>query len=111
MNWNNLIGTPQLDAILEASHTRPQMLFKHSTRCSISAMAKGRMERDWDLNDVDAWYLDLLSYRNVSNEIAKRFGIQHESPQAILLVNGMPVYDASHSAISVSGIKDALPDQ
>lgn len=111
MNWKSLTDIAQLDAMVEASRIKPQLIFKHSTRCSISLMAKDRLERGWNLNDMDAWYLDLLSYRQVSNEIAKRFGIQHESPQAIVVVNGIPIHDASHSGISISGISNALHGQ
>jgi bacillithiol system protein YtxJ len=67
-------------------------------------MAKSRLEREWDLENVQPWYLDLIAYRNVSNAIASKLGVHHASPQAILLKDGEVVHDSSHSAISVSEI-------
>ena len=94
----------QIQEIVDASHENPQLIFKHSTRCSISSMAKSRLEREWNLENVQPWYLDLIAYRNVSNAIASQLGVDHESPQAILLKDGVVVYDSSHNSISVSEI-------
>ena len=82
-------------------------IFKHSTRCSISSMAKNRVERDWDL-DFPIYYLDLIQYRSVSNLIAAKSGIEHQSPQLIVFQNGLPVYDASHTMIDANDIKSNL---
>jgi bacillithiol system protein YtxJ len=82
-------------------------IFKHSTRCSISSMAKNRVERDWDL-DFPIYYLDLIQYRSISNLIAAKSGIEHQSPQLIVFQNGLPVYDASHNAIDANEIKSNL---
>lgn len=108
MNWYILDDIGQLDPILKRSHTRPQLLFKHSVTCPISMMARMRIEDHWDLEDVDAHYLDLLQYRAFSNHIAERLEVHHESPQVILLVGGEAVYDASHMDITVNEIKSAL---
>ncbi len=105
MNWKPLINEDTVDVIISESNIRPQLIFKHSTRCGVSAMAKKRLEMEWDLNQVDAWYLDLLNYRSLSNLIESRFNIRHESPQAILFIKGRVAYHASHSAISVDEIK------
>lgn len=102
--WKNLTEERQIQEIIELSHEKPQLIFKHSTRCSISVMAKSRMDTEWNLENVEPWYLDLLSYRNVSNAVASQLGIQHESPQAILLKDGVVVHHASHNAISVRDI-------
>lgn len=109
MNWKHLILEEALETIIEASHQRPQLIFKHSTRCGISSMAKSRLEREWKLDKVDAWYLDLLKYRPISNMIESRFKVTHESPQTILFKDGRVVYHESHSAISVHDITKALP--
>ena len=98
----------QIAEIVELSHEKPQLIFKHSTRCSISSMAKSRLEREWNLESVEPWYLDLIAYRNVSTAIASQLGVYHESPQAIVLKDGVVVYDASHNAISVSEMKKAI---
>ena len=72
-------------------------------------MAKSRLEREWKIDQIDAWYLDLLKYRPISNIVASRFKVRHESPQAILFKDGRVVYQGSHSAISVNDIAKALP--
>ena len=102
--WNTMSEESQIQEIVDASHENPQLIFKHSTRCSISSMAKSRLEREWNLDNVQPWYLDLIAYRNVSNAIASKLGVHHASPQAILLKDGEVVHDSSHSAISVSEI-------
>lgn len=102
--WKTLNEEQQIAEIVELSHEKPQLVFKHSTRCSISSMAKSRLEREWNLGNVETWYLDLIAYRNVSNAIASELGVHHESPQAILLKGGVVVHDSSHNSISVSEI-------
>lgn len=106
--WKNLTEEKQIAEVVELSHEKPQLIFKHSTRCSISSMAKDRLEREWNLENVEPWYLDLIAYRNVSNAIASQLGVHHESPQAILLQDGVVVHDSSHNSISVSEIAKQL---
>lgn len=109
MNWNKLTSESQLDAIKEESATQPVMIFKHSTRCSISSMALSRMERNWsDAAGIKPYYLDLIADRSVSNQVADVFGVQHESPQVLLIHNGACVYDASHMGISFDSVKQAV---
>ena len=71
-------------------------------------MAKNRLEREWNLENVDPWYLDLLSYRHVSNAVASQFNLQHESPQAIVLKEGKVVYATSHQAISAHNMAESI---
>jgi bacillithiol system protein YtxJ len=106
--WKNLTEEKQIAEVVELSHEKPQLIFKHSTRCSISSMAKDRLDREWNLENVEPWYLDLIAYRNVSNAIASQLGVHHESPQAILLKDGVVVHDSSHNSISVSEIAKQL---
>lgn len=108
INWNKITTTAQLDAIIEQSNTTPCLIFKHSTTCSISAMAKARLERNWDFDaaDIVPYYLDLLTFRPISKEIAERFQVHHESPQVLLIRGGECVYDASHLDISVEELHD-----
>lgn len=108
MNWNNIQSTLQIDEAVEASHQKYQVIFKHSTTCPISSMAKMRLESKWDLDQVDAHFLDLLNYRSVSNYIAEALEVHHESPQLILLKNGEVIYDSSHLDISVDEIKESI---
>ncbi|MFZ4058902.1 MAG: bacillithiol system redox-active protein YtxJ [Ferruginibacter sp.] len=104
INWINLSEISQLDTIQEKSLTTPQIIFKHSTRCSISSMAKSRLERGTPPDTIDFYYLDLISYRNVSNAIAEKFQVFHESPQILLIKNGACTYDESHTGISLEEI-------
>jgi bacillithiol system protein YtxJ len=104
MNWIPLQEMGQLDEIVTRSHQNLQVIFKHSTRCSISSMALHRLERDEAPLGADFYYLDLLSYRPISSAIAERFQVQHESPQIIVFKNGEVVYDESHMAIQMQEI-------
>ena len=109
LNWNSLTDLGKLNEIMESSITKPIVIFKHSTRCSISRMALKQFENEFVLEDkVQLYFLDLLNYRDISNEIANRFGVQHQSPQLILLKDGKSVYDASHSEIDASVIEQFI---
>lgn len=106
MNWIELTGEDQLEAIRRQSETQPVVIFKHSTRCSISTMAKGRLERAMAPEHIAFYYLDLIRYRSVSNKIAEDFGVHHESPQVLLIRNGACIYDESHNGISMEEIAE-----
>lgn len=108
MQWNNLTQTSELETVVNQSFTQPIVLFKHSTRCSISSMAKARLEREDNWESASFYYIDLLKNRDLSNAIAKNFDVHHESPQIILIRNGECVYDASHNAIMVGELKEQL---
>lgn len=100
-NWSHLESEEQLQAAIQESNERPVVLFKHSTRCNISSMALDRMNAEASLNDSDValYYLDLITYRNISNKISEVLGIRHESPQMIVLQNGEVVHHSSHGSI------------
>lgn len=103
MNWKELTDLSQLDEITELSKNQPVLIFKHSTRCSISAASLNRLERKWDdtkAHKLEAYYLDLIANRDISNAIEQQFGIYHQSPQVLLIQNGECVYDNSHFGIS-----------
>jgi bacillithiol system protein YtxJ len=111
VNWSSLTREDQIQDIIEESKQNPVIIFKHSTSCSISATAKGRLERQWsegDLKAVKPYYLDLLAYRPISNLVARTFDIEHESPQLLLIRNGACVYDASHLGIRLEEVKKHL---
>lgn len=101
MNWIPLTSEAQLEEIKELSNTKPVVIFKHSTRCSISTMAKGRMDRADQPEGVDFYYLDLLAYRPVSNKIAEVFAVPHESPQLLLIKNAECTYEETHNGIDM----------
>ncbi|UPT68079.1 MAG: bacillithiol system redox-active protein YtxJ [Sphingobacteriales bacterium JAD_PAG50586_3] len=107
MQWNILSDSSQLDNIDELSANGPVLIFKHSTRCSISSTALNRLERSWqpeDNNKIAPYYLDLLEHRALSNTIAERYGVMHESPQVIVIKNGKAVYDESHMGINYNSL-------
>lgn len=110
MNWNQLNDSTTLVKIKEESTQKPVLIFKHSTRCSISSMALNRLERSWEddeMNQITPYYLDLISYREISNQIAEDFNIPHQSPQVILIKDGRAVYDNSHMGINYDDLKSA----
>lgn len=96
VRWVPLNDEVQLRDLLEGD--APVVIFKHSTRCSISSMVKNRLDREWE-SEVPVYYLDLIAFRNVSNLIAELSGVQHESPQLLIFRNGKCVYHASHTQI------------
>ena len=104
MNWHTLNTVEQLETIQEASFHKPQLIFKHSTTCSISKMALSRFERAEAPDAIDFHYLDLLNYRSISNAIAEKFQVHHESPQVILIKNGECTYDESHYGIMMDEV-------
>jgi bacillithiol system protein YtxJ len=101
MTWKILSEPNQISEIIEASKLKPQLFFKHSTRCSISTMALSRFEKSGILSNehVDCWYLDLLEFRPISSEIEKLTKVIHQSPQVIVLNNEQVVYSESHGMI------------
>jgi bacillithiol system protein YtxJ len=107
--WLKLDDNSSIQQIIEDSKEFPQIIFKHSTRCSISSMALNRFERDWDQNvKVKLYYLDLIAFRTLSNEIAEKLKVEHQSPQVILIMNGLVRYTASHNGIEATEISKLL---
>ena len=99
MIWMNLTNEEQLQQIKEKSKEKPQVIFKHSTRCGVSSMAKNRLDKGPAAENMDFHFLDLIKYRNISNKIAQDFKVYHESPQILIIKDGKSVYDESHSGI------------
>lgn len=104
MNWIELTNELQLDEVIDRSKAKPQLIFKHSTRCSISSMAKNRLEKAPATDEIDFHFLDLIKHRNLSQKVADSFDVSHESPQVLLIKNGECVYDESHSGITMDDI-------
>jgi len=99
--WIPLTSTDELDHIVDRSITKTQLIFKHSTRCGISRMVMNQFVATYNLDlNADLYYLDLLSYREVSNEVGYKFQVLHESPQLLVIKNGVVVAHASHGAIN-----------
>jgi len=112
INWKNLTSKSEIDKIVEKSQEVACAIFKHSTRCSISTMAKMRLETNWNLEEtaVEMYFLDLILHREVSNYIAEKLEVHHQSPQLILLRNGAVTYDASHLDITIDELKEGLSE-
>lgn len=108
--WNDLTELKQLDEIIEESKQTPVIIFKHSTRCAISRMALKQFEQQYaiDSDKAKPYFLDLLSHREISNAIAERFNVMHQSPQLIVIKEGKAVYDTSHGAIDAGVVKGIL---
>ena len=108
MQWKYITDLSQVTDIKNQSgHS---LIFKHSTRCSVSMMAKRRFEMDWDTipEDTSLYFLDLISHRDISAQIAETFQVHHESPQILLIKDGECILDASHSDISAEEVAETL---
>ena len=110
MNWIELKEESQLINLISYSSNKPSLIFKHSTRCGISRMALKSFEKEYDIDEseLDVYFLDLLNYRELSNKVADRLKIQHQSPQVLVLKNETVVYTDSHYSISANAIKEIL---
>jgi bacillithiol system protein YtxJ len=106
MMWINLSNIEQLQEIKHKSNYKPQVIFKHSTRCSISSVAKSRLDKSCPPANMDFYYLDLIKYRNISNKISQEFNVYHESPQVLVIRNEKSVYNESHTAIDMQEIAE-----
>ncbi len=107
--WIPLTNLGQLNEIIHESTSTPVIIFKHSTRCSVSRMALKQFENEFDLQaKVTPYFLDLLENRDISSEIALRFGVVHQSPQLILIKDGKAIYNASHSDIASEDLERLL---
>lgn len=108
--WHALTESQQLDKIESESKEKCVTIFKHSTRCGISRMVLNNFERNYDLHEEDhkMYFLDLLANRDISNQVADRFDVRHESPQLIILRDGKVVHHASHQSIDVEDLKKHL---
>ena len=111
MNWKKLTDSTQIEEIKELSNSKPVLIFKHSTRCSVSSTSLDRLLRNWKTEDgekVIPYFLDLITFRNLSAQIEDTFGVAHESPQVLIIRNGKAVYDNSHFGISYPEIMAQL---
>ncbi len=108
--WKTLNSIQQLEDILLDSNSKSSVIFKHSTRCSISTMALNRLEKleSSFYDKANIFYLDLIAYRDLSNVIAEKLNVHHESPQIILIENGECTYDASHMEINCKELVEQL---
>lgn len=107
MKWEKLENLSQLEDIKNESHDKSVLIFKHSTTCSISSMAWDRLNRNWkeeETENIIPYYLDLHTYREISNKVAEEFDVMHQSPQIILVQKGEVKYSTSHMGINYKDI-------
>ena len=105
--WRKLESSEDLQSAIEKSSEKIIVIFKHSTRCIISKTVLRNFEKEIEQNqnnDIEFYYLDLLNYRNISNEIAENLHVTHQSPQVIVIKNQQAIYNASHDGISLESI-------
>lgn len=110
VKWNDLTDIQQLNSLVEESAQAPVIIFKHSTRCPVSRMALKNFENEYGIGEEEAtpYFLDLIAHRDISNAIAERFNVVHQSPQVIVIKNGTSVYDESHDGIDAGVVKGKI---
>ena len=111
MKWSELRSVNQIDQIRNESKQNPILIFKYSSRCSLSRMALDRLERNWkeaEMSGIKPYFLDLITYREISNQIAHEFEVEHESPQVLIIENERSIYDQSHMGIDYHKIKEVV---
>jgi bacillithiol system protein YtxJ len=111
MNWKKIDKLEILTELKEHSQQQKVLIFKHSTRCAISTMALARLERAWraeEMTQIQPYFLDLLNYRALSNQIAEDFAVEHESPQLLVIDKGKVIFHNSHSAIDYQDLKGLI---
>jgi bacillithiol system protein YtxJ len=111
MKWEEITSLEQINTLIKNSENQPVVIYKHSTRCGISSMTIDRLERAWkdeEMQGVKPYFLNLISYRDISQAIADTFGIRHESPQLLLIKDGECTFHASHMGISYQALKNQV---
>lgn len=106
LDWILLTNETHVDEIKVISKQKNVLIFKHSTRCIISRTVLKNFENEFNLQDYsfEIYLLDLLNYRSISNKIALDFEVQHQSPQLLVIKNGICIYNASHENILVENL-------
>ena len=108
MEWIYLTSIDQIEQIKSHSFNKPQLIFKHSTRCGTSSMVLNRLERSDAPVNADFYFLDLLQFRAVSQAVSEIFNVHHESPQMLLIKNGECIYEESHMGIRMQEIEEQI---
>lgn len=106
MEWKQFNSVDLLNELLQASDNSPQIIFKHSTRCSISYMVLNRLRKN--LPQADYYMIDVIGNREISNTVAKHFNIMHQSPQLLIIYKGACIFNASHFSISSELVKQEI---
>lgn len=109
VGWKQLTDLGELNSIINESNDKTVVIFKHSTRCGISRMVLKQFENAFNsLDNITPYLLDLLAHRDISNAIASRFDVVHQSPQIIVIKEGVVVYNASHESIDAAELNNFI---
>ncbi len=110
IEWEHLDSIDQLDNLIKNSKLKPKVIFKHSTRCGISRMALNQFENNYTTDKDQAVYylLDLIANRDVSNAVAEKLSVQHQSPQVIVIDNEHVIHTESHHGIDIKKIQELI---
>ncbi len=100
-HFTEINSNEELENLFEQSNEKPVVLFKHSLTCPISA----GVYQEISGADADVNLVVIQHSRHLSTAIAERTGIRHESPQAIVLRNGKPIYHASHYDVTAADVE------
>ncbi len=108
--WEMLESVEQLQNVIRNSAKKPKVIFKHSTRCGISRMVLKDFERGYSLKGGEAGFylLDLLNHRDVSDAIAQKLSVTHQSPQVIVLKDELVRHTESHHGIDIRKIEELI---
>lgn len=108
-DWITMDSLQQINEIADNSEGQSVLIFKHSTRCSVSRMALKQFENEFKgAQDIDCYFLDLIKYRAISDEIAHKFSVTHQSPQVLIIKSGTCTYNVSHSDIVAASIIEKI---
>ena len=102
LSWTPLISVEEINTIKEISKNQSILIFKHSTSCGISRMVMKQFESLFNEENkhLKVYYLDLLNFREVSSKLSEVFQVIHQSPQLLVIKNGISVYNESHYEIT-----------
>lgn len=107
--WVNITEEQDIEDLEKRSFEKPVVIFKYSTRCGISRITLRKFETDLPENlDVAYYFMDLVKYRSLSNEIADRLKVRHESPQLIVLKDGKVIHHSSHQDINAKQLSNYI---
>lgn len=109
-HWNRLADEQQIEEIIQQSRQKPQLIYKHSYRCGVCAFSKSELDSAavTVTSQADMYFVDVINSRKVSNKIAEEFGVRHESPQVLLLVDGEVAWHKSHGSIKADSLISSL---
>lgn len=108
--WSDIPGPEGVKTILRKSEEKPQLIYKHSPRCSVSFMAKQELEKFADdlAGVADLYMVNVINRRDLSHAIASELNVRHESPQVIILRDREILWAGSHWAIKGEEIVEGL---